>query len=198
MRPDLISNRIIIPAGIIFVLLAASLIMMVINQEKLKKAEASVSAHFRTFKKYEETVYLPAIEVLGPEGGPVNLRRDFKGRILVLNIWATWCAPCVRELPELKRLRLTRQVEGVMVISVSIDMPKNLDKVLAFIQKHNVIELAGYHDYKGQLQANLPLRDVPVTFIVSSRGTLLYQIAGEARWSHPDIIDFLTLLKTIY
>lgn len=197
-RPDLFSSRIIIPFGVVMVLLVAGVAMMINNQERLKKAEGVVSRHFRTFKKYPEARYLPGMEVLGPTGGTVNLRKDFKGRLLVLNVWATWCAPCVRELPELKLMSTARQLPGVAVAAVSIDLPKNVDKVLGFIKKYGVSDVAGYHDYNGRLQASLPIRDLPVTFIVSPSGQVLYEIGGEARWTHPDVINFLIFLDGIY
>ncbi len=197
-RPDLFSSRIIIPIGVVVVLLVAGVAMMINNEARLKKAEAQVYPHFRSLKKYPDALYLPKVEVLGPRGGPVNLRKDFKGRLMVLNVWATWCAPCVRELPELKLMSTARQLPGVVVVAVSIDLPKNVDKVLGFIQKFKVEDVAGYHDYNGRLQASLPIRDLPVTFIISPSGQVLYEITGEVRWANPDVVNFLAFLDSIY
>lgn len=197
-RPDLFSSRIIIPIGVVAVLLVAGVAVMINNQERLKKAETAVYPYFRTLKKYPDGRALPGIEVLGPKGGTVNLRKDFKGRLLVLNVWATWCAPCVRELPELRLMSTAKQLPGVSVAAVSIDLPKSLDKVMVFLKKYQVADIAGYHDYNGRLQASLPIRNLPVTFIVSPSGDILYEVTGEVRWTHPEIVNFLAFLDQIY
>lgn len=197
-RPEQFSNRLILPVGVFIVVLIAASVMTISSYEKLRKAEAAVAPHFKAFKKYENAVFLPGVEVLSPDGGTVNIRRDFKGKILVLNVWATWCAPCIKELPALRRVRRMLGTQGVEVVAVSIDLKNNMEKVVNFTKKLAVGDVAGYHDYEGQLQRSLPLRGLPVTFIVSPSGAVLYEITGEAQWSHPDIIDFLTFLRSAY
>ena len=196
--PDRYTNKLVVPIGIIFVLIIAGVAMTVNSQNLLKKQESAVAPYFSTVKKYTKDIRIPRIEVLGPKGEPVDISDEQRGRLMVLNVWATWCAPCVRELGELERMSRARRLQGVKVIAVSIDLPKNLEKVLNFIQKYNVADVAGYHDYKGGLQSLLPVKNLPVTFIVAPNGAILYEITGDACWSHPGIIEFLSFLDNLY
>ncbi len=193
-RPDRLIHRYFLPLGFLFVFILASLSVCKTNEDSLKKAEASIFHLFHSFQKYPTTQYLPPFTVLGPKGELVNIKDSFKGKFVILNVWATWCKPCVKELPELRRLQEAYGNGEYRVVAVSVNAQKEMDDILRYIKKLDVDSIAGYHDYEGQLQKSLKIKDLPVTYIINRRGQLLYRITGEARWTGPEIRNFLNLL----
>ena len=77
----------------------------------------------------------PAASFVDGAGKPVTLS-DFKGKAVVLNLWATWCAPCVKEMPTLAALQTAEAGKGVKVVALSADSPSATDKAKAFIASH--------------------------------------------------------------
>lgn len=111
---------------------------------------------------------------------------DFKGRVTVVNIWATWCAPCVIEMPTLAKLAAEYKGEPVEVVAISIDRPQDADKAKAFIAKH--APLAFYHDPKMSMPFAMKPAAVgmPTTIIYGPDGMERARISGEADWSGKD------------
>ncbi|MBK9584703.1 MAG: TlpA family protein disulfide reductase [Alphaproteobacteria bacterium] len=193
-RPDRWVHRYFLPVGFLFVFIIASLSVCKNNEDSLKKAEAQVYHLFHSFMKYPKAQYLPAFSVLGPKAKIVNIKEEFKGKFIILNVWATWCKPCVKELPELLRLQESYGNGEYRVVAVSVNTQKEIDDLLRYIRKLDVESIAGYHDYEGQLQKSLKIKELPVTYIINRRGQLLYRISGDARWTSPEIRNFLNLL----
>ena len=127
----------------------------------------------------------PATSFVGPDGQPVRLA-DFKGKVVVLNLWATWCAPCVIEMPTLARLAESYAGQPVEVVAVSIDKPEATDKAKAFIagQQH----LKFYQDPKMSLPFDIrpPAPGMPTTVIYGKDGVEKARVSGEADWSTKD------------
>jgi len=82
-----------------------------------------------------EAASAPVTSFLDPEGKPVRIG-DFRGKVVVVNLWATWCAPCVLEMPTLARLAEAQKGKDVVVLAVSIDREKDADKARAFIGRN--------------------------------------------------------------
>ena len=106
---------------------------------------------------------------------------DFKGRVMLVNFWATWCAPCIRELPSLDKLQLELGGEGLLVLAVSQDRG---GAAIAgpFLKKLNVNRLGLFIDRKMALGRALAVRALPWTFLVDRDGNLVGQLAGYAEW----------------
>lgn len=119
---------------------------------------------------------------------------DFKGRVLVLNLWATWCAPCVTEMPTLAKLASEYAGKPVAVVPVSIDTPDAGDKAKAFIAQHP--PLGFYNDPQMKLPFALKpaANGLPTTVIYGPDGLERARISGQADWSGPDaraVVDHL-------
>lgn len=119
---------------------------------------------------------------------------DFKGKVTVVNLWATWCAPCILEMPTLAKLAASYAGKPVEVVAISIDSPDNADKARAFIGKH--APLAFYHDPKMSLPFAVKPAAVgmPTTIIYGPDGVERGRVSGEADWSGEDakaVIDKL-------
>lgn len=112
---------------------------------------------------------------------------SFRGKLIVLNVWATWCAPCRRELPSLERLRNKLDYRSFVVVALSIDQDDHVVREYLLDKK---INLMSYLDRDGQTAMTLlGVKAIPETLIISSQGTLLARISGERKWDEQKILD---------
>ncbi len=123
----------------------------------------------------EETVYLTRLPAgdedvirFADEFGQIHTLKEFEGKPLVMNLWATWCAPCIKELPVLASYT-ERFSNRVNVISISVDAGGFSD-IKAFISKHPMPHPSFYHDVDKGLFRHLKIRGLPTTFILNAQG----------------------------
>ena len=122
----------------------------------------------------------PATTFEDPEGKPANLA-GFQGRPLLLNLWATWCAPCVAEMPTLDSLA-ARERGRLQVLTVSQDLDGR-EKVEAFFDKHGYRNLQTWLDPKMALMAELKADTLPVTILYDSQGREVWRVTGDEDWT---------------
>ncbi|PCI41169.1 MAG: hypothetical protein COB46_04560 [Rhodospirillaceae bacterium] len=113
-----------------------------------------------------------------------------KGQGLVVNFWATWCAPCIREMPSLNRLAKSLEGTGVKLITISEDR-KALKVVPPFLKAHGWDNLKPYYDEKGKLSRRLDIIGLPSTVLINAEGVFLGRIMGTLEWDAPEIKAFL-------
>lgn len=115
-------------------------------------------------------------------GKPLKVS-DLKGKVVVLNIWATWCAPCVAEMPTLAKLQAAYAGQPVEVVAVSIDSEGSAAKARLFIASHAPLQF--YHDREMKLPFKLtpPAPGAPTTVIYGKDGLETARVAGGADWS---------------
>jgi len=132
-----------------------------------------------------EATAAPARSFQDGDGKPVRIA-DFRGKVVVLNIWATWCGPCVLEMPTLAKLAAAYQGKDVAVVPVAIDGDRDAEKARAFIAKN--APLPFYRDPKLKLPYELtpPSAVMPTTVIYSREGVELGRIQGPADWGGAD------------
>ena len=110
---------------------------------------------------------------------------DFKGRVVLVNFWATWCAPCIFEMPSLDRLQAALGDRGLAVLAVSID--RGGAKVIRPFAKRLGLEHLGlYHDDKGALFKAFGVTGLPTTFLIDRRGRIVGAYPGPAEWDGPE------------
>ncbi len=107
---------------------------------------------------------------------------DFKGNALLVNFWATWCAPCVKEMPALDTLQAKYGKDGLRVISVSQDFG-GLPKAKQFYERMNIQHMALYADDKNQLFNAFAGNSLPLTVLVDRNGNIVKQHAGFINWN---------------
>jgi thiol-disulfide isomerase/thioredoxin len=132
----------------------------------------------------------PAPEVVfsDPDGKPVKLA-DFAGKPLLVNLWASWCAPCVKELPTLDALARTHKVQ---VLAVSQDSGPHAS-VVAFLQAHKIATLEPYQDDKMGLSGALgPDTVLPTSILYDSSGKEVWRYVGDLDWTSPEAAKLLT------
>jgi thiol-disulfide isomerase/thioredoxin len=108
---------------------------------------------------------------------------DFRGRVVLLNLWATWCAPCRKEMPALDRLQMQLGGPGFEVVAVSIDRDPEL--VREFFREHGIESLALYIDASGDITGTLRAIGIPTTLLVDREGREIWRMTGPAEWDAP-------------
>jgi thiol-disulfide isomerase/thioredoxin len=129
----------------------------------------------------------PAAQFNDPAGKPLTLAA-FKGKPLLVNLWASWCAPCVKELPTLDVLARSGKVK---VLAVSEDNGPHAS-VVAFLQKRGVSTLQPYQDPKMGLMATLgPDTVLPTSLLIDANGKEVWRYVGELDWTSPEAARLL-------
>lgn len=116
---------------------------------------------------------------------------QFRGQIVVLNFWATWCPPCVEEMPSLVEMQRRMKAKGVTVMAVSIDVDENAYR--QFLKQHGV-DLLTVRDPAQKTPALYGTHGWPETFIIDRNGVTRRKFIGAVDWTEPEITDFLSKL----
>jgi thiol-disulfide isomerase/thioredoxin len=132
---------------------------------------------------------IPAINFTDDEGHARSLA-DFKGRAVLLNIWATWCIPCRKEMPALDRLQASLGGSSFEVVPLSIDRGGR-DVVAKFYTEVGIHNLAIYIDTSGQAFPTLVVVGLPTTLVINRGGYEVNRFIGPAEWDGPQITEFL-------
>jgi thiol-disulfide isomerase/thioredoxin len=143
----------------------------------------------RNFLLRDAPVAVPELEFADGEGHPRSLA-DFRGKIVLLNIWATWCLPCRKEMPTLDRLQAALGGDDFEVVALSIDR-RGVDAVKKFFNEIGVQHLAIYVDSARKANYALDVEGLPATLLIDRRGLELGRISGPAEWDAPEMVAFL-------
>lgn len=119
------------------------------------------------------------------DGQTVSLQ-DLRGRVVLINFWATWCVPCIAEMPELEALAGSLEGAPVDVLLVS-DEP--LDDIYAFLSQHGG-DLPVYRA-DGPAPPALQSYGLPTTFVLDPDGAIVFKYVGAAAWNHPSVAAFI-------
>lgn len=146
-----------------------------------------VWAVYDTFREKIVTVGQTAPEfAVTTDTGRTITRSNFGGKLLVLNFWATWCPPCVEEIPSLNDLQQKLAGEGVVVLGVSVDRSKQVyDR---FLERARVGFLTA-RDPEAGISSQYGTFKYPETYIIDSRGKVVEKIIGGANWTDPAMLS---------
>ena len=122
-----------------------------------------------------------------------SLHDDYKGQVVLVNLWATWCAPCVKELPTLDKLAAAHRDDGKLgVVTVSQDSGPQ-PSVEAFLAKLNAKDLGAYHDPKMALSGALgPDTVLPTSILYDAQGREVWRYVGDLDWTSPEAAKLLS------
>ena len=112
---------------------------------------------------------------------------SFQGRYVLLNLWATWCGPCVNELPSLARL--SRFAPGVRVVAVDTGDKDTVDAA-AFLKEHNAGNLAPYRDNEKVMMKSFTAFALPMTVLIDPQGKIVAKAAGPADWGSAEAVKY--------
>ncbi|ATX80962.1 Thiol-disulfide isomerase or thioredoxin [Mariprofundus ferrinatatus] len=144
-----------------------------------------------TAKKGER---LPSFTMQSISGEMVESSKLFAGKVVVLNLWATWCPPCRDEMPDLVKLSKLLPSDKFMVAGLSVD--SSLDTVKTFVQEQQVT-FPMYWDQGGSSIA-MPIfrsRAFPETFVLNAEGVVVEMVAGAFPWGSPEVVDILNVIQ---
>ena len=120
---------------------------------------------------------------------------DYKGKVVLLNVWATWCGPCRTEMPSIEALHQALGPKGLHVVAISIDDPGQADAIRKFVADYK-LTFEILHDSARAVQGAYQTTGVPETFIIAADGTIRKKFIGEANWnSAPNRALITQLLK---
>lgn len=131
---------------------------------------------------------VPEITFENGDGEPMTLA-DFHGKVIVLNIWATWCPPCLREMPTLDRLQAELGSERFEVVALSIDRA-GPSVVREFFSEEGIEHLALYIDTSARALPRLDIRGIPTTLVLDAAGLEIARLTGEADWTTPAMLNY--------
>ncbi len=126
----------------------------------------------------------PEISLTDSAGNPAALA-DFKGKFVLLNLWATWCQPCLKEMPSLAALQ-AKLGSGLTVLAVSEDRG-GADIVAPFVAKHGLDALKIYLDPKSTATHAFAARGLPTSFVIDDNGNVLGKVEGGADWDSDEM-----------
>lgn len=113
---------------------------------------------------------------------------QFKGQIVVLNFWATWCPPCIEEMPSLVQMQQRMKSKGVTVLAVSVDVDEGSYR--RFLRDHNV-NLLSVRDPDQKSNALYGTFKYPETYVIDRSGVVRRKFIGAVDWTEPDVIEYL-------
>ena len=143
----------------------------------------------KNFVLHDQPKAVAAINFSDVQGRSRSLA-DFKGKLILLNIWATWCIPCRSEMPALDRLQVALGGSDFEVVPLSIDRG-GIDTVRKFYAEIGIRNLAMYIDKSGSTVRQLRGVGLPMTLLVDRSGYEFARIIGPAEWDTPQIGELL-------
>lgn len=140
------------------------------------------------FLIWESPRALPDLSFKDDQGNALNLS-NFEGKVVLLNVWATWCGPCREEMPTLDSVQEELGGPDFEVIALSID--RQVEAVDAFFQEIDIKHLRKYIDESTMAGTELGAVGVPTTVLIDRHGEEIGRLVGATEWDSPEMIGFL-------
>ena len=182
--------RLIVP---LLVLATASMIAGCDRQKAEEPQAPAATQEVKGLDRSHKGEAAPAVKFKDPDGGEFDLGK-FKGSPVLVNLWASWCAPCIKELPTLQQLEQAQTDEGKLgVIAVSQDMAPQ-GSVEAFLAERDLGRFAAYHDADMNLTSALNIQVMPTTLLYDAEGKEVWRYVGDLDWTCPEAAKLLAEL----
>jgi thiol-disulfide isomerase/thioredoxin len=132
---------------------------------------------------------LPDLAFLDANDQPLKLA-DYRGKTVLVNFWATWCGPCVKEMPSLDRLQAEMGKDRFVVLPLSLDGPSR-PKVRPFYEDKKLANLGVYFDKGRKAMQALDVSILPTSILVDAQGREVGRLEGEADWAKPEAVALM-------
>jgi len=139
-----------------------------------------------------EKIVAPGFTLAALDGRESNLS-DYKGKVMLLNFWATWCAPCLREMPGMENLSQKFRDDEFVVLGISNDQPRYKKRVATFIKRLN-LTFPVLLDSDGKVSDDFSVAGIPVSFLIARDGTVLAHVVGEREWDSVEAFELIEYL----
>lgn len=140
------------------------------------------------FAIHDEPQLLPNLELAAGDGSLLSLE-SFRGRVVLLNVWATWCGPCRKEMPTLDRLQAQLGGPDFEVVALSIDKA-GVEVVRDFYEEIGIRDLRIYMDSTKKATRTLKVVGLPTTLLIDRQGREVARLIGPAEWDTPEMSAF--------
>jgi thiol-disulfide isomerase/thioredoxin len=147
-------------------------------------SKALATGTLAAFLVHPEPKPLPDIAFADGAGKPLKLS-DWKGRVMLINLWATWCAPCRKEMPDLAKLQQELGSDQFEVVAISVDR-KGAEASSAFLKETGADILKLYVEPTTKIVSELQSAGLPATILVDRQGRELGRLLGPAHWASPE------------
>ena len=127
---------------------------------------------------------MPDLEFLDARDRPLKLS-SFVGKTVLVNLWATWCPPCVKEMPSLDRLQAALPMNRFLIVPISLDGPSK-PKVVPFYREEKLTNLGIYYDKLKKAMSTLDVTLLPTSILIDPDGREVGRIEGDADWDSPE------------
>ena len=138
-------------------------------------------------KTYDNVIFLDK------KDQKININ-EYRGNLLILNFWATWCEPCKEEMPSLNRLQANQKLKNLKIYPINIGK-ENLNKVKSFFTELDINNLEPYFDNPSTLAKTFSLRGLPTTILLNSKGEEFARIIGSINFDDENFINWLKNLS---
>lgn len=170
-----------------------------LKADALKALDAAATGSVAAMRAAEKPISVAHIAFTGPDGKQMTLA-DYKGKTLLVNLWATWCAPCREEMPALDKLEAEKGGADFEVVAINIDTGSD-DKPKGFLSEigiknltlHRDASMASFNELK---RKNLAF-GLPVTLLVDKNGCQIASMNGPAQWDGADAIKLIEAAKSL-
>ena len=130
------------------------------------------------------------ITFINEENKQINLK-DYQGKLIILNFWATWCAPCKEEMPSLDSLKKNKNLNNLEIFPINVGQ-ENIQKILKFFKDLKIKNLDLYFDPPVTLAKKFKLRGIPTTIIFNKKGEELARIIGSIDFEDENFLKWLS------
>ena len=159
-----------------------------------EKTKDIIRGELRKFIFSEKTEVLPKPLILDANENMVEIGYDED--ILIINFWATWCAPCKKEMPSLNSLAQNMKYEDIQIITIASGR-NSKEAIDGFFDDNNLVNLKKYRDPRGRIAVNYGVTALPTTVVINPTGLEIGRIIGDIDWDTADVRSFFKkLLET--
>ncbi|USD38163.1 MULTISPECIES: TlpA disulfide reductase family protein [Ferrimonas] len=130
------------------------------------------------------------------QGKPVSMNQH-RGKVTLINIWASWCGPCIKELPAMRQLEQDYAHKNLKVVPVSID-ELSPDEVYEVLANYQLDDIDSLFDMEHSMNGVMPVNVVPATYVLDSNGNLVGFVRGYLDWEDKDVAPYLDQLIDKY
>lgn len=182
--------------AVIFFLLAVG--VLVVSGLPTVVGDLGTISNVRSQRQAPEAAYLPTFDPDAPRtpapqisfadsSGRTRYLADFRGEVLMINFWATWCGPCRREMPSLLRLEQSLSDTGFRLITISTDR-QGAAVVQPFLEANGLAAIPPYYDPDGLAYSQFGAAAIPTTILIDRRGREIGRYRGWAQWDDPETV----------
>ena len=156
---------------------------------KISYGSDNIPDSISKIKQEKQLKIIPSIGFTNLNNKILDLNKIEKNNLLIINFWALWCAPCVKEMPDLKEL--STKLNESIILFINQDSSKDNQEVETFIEKIGINKNNVLIDSKMQSNQLFLLRGIPTTLIINKKGKILWRIEGIIDWTNENLIEWL-------